>query len=360
MKFLFLSSHAHYALDPDAVRVSGGAELQVALLGRELALRGNDVTIVGGDTGQVDGRLLDGVKTRVGGRFHTGEWGDTLLALPKIFKIILSERPDYVLIFGWTALLWLMARVRPFVGYRLVFICGLDTEIDGSFGIKNGWKGRLFEKGVRLADRRFAMSDYQDALFGRQGISHALYRSLVLPRKHPRDSEKTEDLLWIGRCQKIKRPHLFLDLVERLPKARCTMICSAEDLTLWNSVRSRAETLRNVTFLEKVPYHSIQEYYDRSKLLISTSEAEGVPNVMIQAAQGGCGIMSLEMDPDGMIARFAAGFCAEGNFNVFVEEIGRLLNDPNACAELGAGAERIISEWLNNQKNTDAFLEGLK
>lgn len=360
MKFLFLSSHAHYALDPNAVRVSGGAELQVALLARELALRGNDVTIVGGDTGQEDGRLLDGVNTRVGGRFHTGEWGDTLLSMPKIFQIILSKRPDYVLIFGWTALLWVVARMRPFFGYRLVFICGLDTEIDGSFGEKNGWKGRLFEKGVRLADRRFAMSDYQDELFRKLGISHSLYRSLVLPRKYPRVCEKSEDLLWIGRCQTIKRPHLFLDIVEGLPKARCTMICSPENLTLWKSVRSRAETLGNVTFLEKVPYHSIQEYYDRSKLLVSTSEAEGVPNVMIQAAQGGCGIMSLEMDPDGMLARFSAGFCAEGNFDVFFAQIARLLTDANACAELGSGAERIISEWLNNQRNTDAFLEGLK
>ena len=59
MKILFLSSHAHYALDPKATRVSGGAELQVALLARELAKRGHEVVIVGGDTGQADHRVLD-------------------------------------------------------------------------------------------------------------------------------------------------------------------------------------------------------------------------------------------------------------------------------------------------------------
>ncbi len=45
MKFLFLSGHAHLALDPFAQQASGGAELQVALLSLELVSRGHDVII---------------------------------------------------------------------------------------------------------------------------------------------------------------------------------------------------------------------------------------------------------------------------------------------------------------------------
>jgi len=360
MKFLFLSSHAHYALDPAATRVSGGAELQVALLARELKALGHEVVIVGGDTGQQEGKIMDGVRTLIGGKFHTGGWLDTLTALPLICRIIAREKPDQTIIFGWTALLWILAKVRPLLGYQLIFICGLDTEVDGSFGKRHGWRGRLFEEGIRLADRRFAMSDHQAAMYTRQGLSHSVYRSLVLPRKSPRTALKTEDLLWIGRCQQIKRPHLFLDLAERLPGSRCTMICSREDIPLWEAIAERAKAINNVTFLERVPYHGIQEYYDRFRLLVSTSEAEGVPNVMIQAAQGGAGIISLEMDPDGMIGRFGAGLCAEGDFERVVAEISRLLADPAACEAMGSGAERIITEWLDNGKNTQAFLEGLK
>ena len=360
MKILFLSSHAHYALDSASTRVSGGAELQVALLARELAARGHDVVIVGGDTGQQDGKVLDGVKTLVGGDFHTGGWLDTIAALPVILGIIGTEKPDHVVVFGWTAWLWILAKIRPLFGYSLVFICGLDTEVDGSFGRSHGWRGRLFEGGVRLADRRFAMSDFQAAMYTQQGLEHAVYRSLVLPRKNPRAALKTEDLLWIGRCQRIKRPYLFLDLAERLPQARCTMICSREDIQLWEGVAARARGISNVTFLEHVPYHGIQEYYDRSRFLVSTSEAEGVPNVMIQAAQGGAGIVSLEMDPDGMIGRFGAGFCAGGDFELMTDWIARLLADPEQCASVGLGAERILVEWLDNERNASAFLEGLK
>lgn len=359
MKFLFLSSHAHYALDPEATRVSGGAELQVALLARELAARGHEVIIVGGDTGQEDGRVLDGVRTLVGGKFHTGKWLDTLTALPVIAGIIRLERPDYLVVFGWTSLLWVMARLRAFLGFKLAFICGLDTEVDGSFGRRHGWRGRLFERGIRQADLRFAMSDFQSGAYRVQGLAHAVYRSLVVSRKNPRTMEKTDDLLWIGRCQKIKRPHLFLDLAERLPEARCTMICSREDVPLWEGVAARAAGISNVTFLERVPYSGIQAYYDRSKLLVSTSEAEGVPNVMIQAAQGDTGIVALEGDPDRMLGRFGAGVTAGGDFELMVTEIKRLLNDPDALAAISFGASRIISEWLDNGRNTEDFLRGL-
>jgi glycosyltransferase involved in cell wall biosynthesis len=360
MKFLFLSSHAHYALDPLSTYVSGGAELQVALLARELAQRGNEVTLAGGNTGQENDKVLDGVRTLVGGKFHTGGLLDACLALPRIIELLLDSRPEFVTVFGWTAWLYLLALLRPLFGYKLIFICGLDTEIDGTFSKKHGWRGHLFELGVKLSDYRFAMSDYQSGLFSNQSLTHSLYRSLILPRKHPRSAQKSEDFLWIGRCQNIKRPHLFLDLAERLPDSHSTMICSREDIPLWEGIAARAKTLKNVTFLERVSYHSIQEYYDRAKLLVSTSEAEGVPNVMIQAAQGGAGIISLEMDPDGMIARFEAGFCAYGNFEALVTELERLLVDSAACAAMGEGSERIVLEWLDNEKNTAAFLEGLK
>ena len=360
MNFFFLSSHAHCALDPSATRVSGGAELQVALLAKELALRGHEAVIAGGDTGQQDGRVFDGVVTRNAGRFHTGGPVDTLMALPKVMRLLAEYRPEFVCVLGWTAWLYILCLLRPVFGYRLVFICGLDPEIDGSFGKTHGWKGRLFERGVAHSDIRFAMSEYQRGLFRNAGLSCGMYRNLILPRAKPRTAPKDIDLLWVGRCQHIKRPHLFLDLVERLPEARCEMICPREDEALWNTVASRAQTLSNLIFRERVPYSEIQERYDRARFLASTSEAEGFPNVMIQAAQGGAGILSLELDPDGLIETFGAGFSAGGDFEHFVAKVRELLAEGENSKRMGDGAQRMVAEWLDNGKNTEAFLEGLK
>jgi glycosyltransferase involved in cell wall biosynthesis len=360
MKFFFLSSHAHYALDPSSSRVSGGAELQVALLAKELAGRGHGVVIAGGDTGQVDGRVFEGVVTRNAGRFHTGGLVDALAALPKVVTLLAGQRPEFVCVLGWTAWLYLLALLRPLFGYKLVFICGLDTEIDGSFARTHGWKGRLFERGVALSDIRFAMSEYQRGLFRRAGLTCGMYRNLILPRAKRRTAAKDIDLLWVGRCQHIKRPHLFLNLAEQLPTARCLMVCPKEDAALWEAVAERAGRIRNLTFLERVPYHEIQETYDRARFLVSTSEAEGFPNVMIHAAQGGAGILSLELDPDGLIGNFGAGFCAEGDVERLAATAGVLLTDPSASLRMGEGAGRMLSEWLDNEANVRAFLKGLQ
>jgi hypothetical protein len=42
-----------------------------------------------------------------------------------------------------------------------------------------------------------------------------------------------------------------------------------------------------------------------------------------------------------------------------VREIQRLLSDPDALAAVSSGASRIISEWLDNGRNTEDFLRGL-
>jgi glycosyltransferase involved in cell wall biosynthesis len=360
MKFFFLSSHAHYALDPETTRVSGGAELQVALLTKELARCGHEVVVVGGDTGQEDERWLSGVLTRTGGKFHTGGLLDTLLALTRIIQLLAEQRPEFVAVLGWTAWLYILAWLRPFLGFKLIFICGLDTEIDGSFAKRHGWRAALFERGVALSDYRFAMSEYQAGLFQQLGQSHHLYRNLILQRREPLAGKKEIDLLWVGRCQTIKRPHLFLDLVERLPEARCEMICPREDVALWNEVEARAAKLPNLHFHERIPYHEIQEHYDQARFLVSTSEAEGFPNVMIQAAQGRAGILSLDLDPDDLVKTFCAGFCAQGDFEQLVARTRELLADRIASEKMGQGAERMISKWFDNQLNTDAFLEGLQ
>jgi len=360
MTFFILSSHAHRALDPSEHRVSGGSELQMALLCKELAKRGHEVVLAGGDTGQVDGRTFEGVLTRTAGRFHTGRLADTLAAFPRILQLIREHRPTRVVIIGWTAWLYLLARMRPLGRYKLVYICSLDTEIDGEFGHRNGWKGRLFEKGVEEADYRYAMSEHQKALFRKSGLGHGFYRNLILPRKFPRTAEKLTDLLWVARCQPIKRPHVFLDLVEKLPQARCEMICPRENLSLWETVSERARKLPNMVFHESVPYAEIQNNYDRAKFFVNTSEAEGFPNSMIQSGQGASGILSLDVDPDGLIGKFSAGFCASGDFDALLREAKRLLEDAQAPAICGTGSERMVKEWLDNDVNTRAFLDHLE
>ncbi|HEU4679184.1 MAG TPA: hypothetical protein VFS35_06665, partial [Terrimicrobiaceae bacterium] len=91
MKFLFLSGHAHLALDPNSERASGGAELQVALLSQELLARGHRAIIVAADPGSTRETTFKGIRILPGGRFETGRPLDTLRALPRVARVLRRE-----------------------------------------------------------------------------------------------------------------------------------------------------------------------------------------------------------------------------------------------------------------------------
>lgn len=359
MKILFHSSHAHLVLEKSTTRVSGGAELQIALLARELARRGIEVVIAAGDTGQKDGEVHEGVRIRNAGKFPTGGLADTARALPRAAAILREERPDWVFLLGWTTWLFFLYAMRPLAGYRLGFICGLDTEVNGGFRRENPVRGALFEYAMRRCDVRFAMTGDQKNHFQNAGMDCGFYRNLILPRARERRAEKPIDFLWVSRCQPIKRPHLFLDLAEKLPEAACRMVCPREDAGLYASVSARAATIPNVTFVERVPYHEIQDVYDQAKVFVNTSEWEGWPNSFIQSGLGSAALLSLDVNPDHLFETYRLGAFADGSFDRLVAGARTLLADPPALARMQAESARFVAEMHDNARETDAFLRAL-
>jgi hypothetical protein len=357
LKYLFLSRGAHLVWDPSAPRAAGGAELQAALMARELARRGHQAILLGADTGQPDGADWEGIRIRKAGRFDTGGLGDTLRALPLIHRVLKQERPDFVVVYGWTALLYALARWRCVVPFKLVFVCALDAEIDGEFRRKNPVRGRLFHRGMELADVRLSITAAQAADFSRQNMQCGVTRLLLRETGPVARTEKSLDLLWVARCEEVKRPGLFLDLAETFPQARCRMVCAPHDADLFAVTKKRAAGLSNVDFIEGVSYREIQEEFHRAKIFINTSSHEGVPNTFIHAGLGGTAIASLEIDPDCMFEKFAAGVIARGSFGDLKTGVQRLLEHPDDLDRAAAEASRFVREWHDNTQNVDAFIK---
>ncbi|MFM8719787.1 MAG: glycosyltransferase, partial [Chthoniobacterales bacterium] len=286
MKYLFLSRGAHLVWDPSAPRAAGGAEMQAALMARELVRRGHAAVLLGADTGQTDGAEWEGIRIRNGGSYETGKITDTLRAWARIHSILRQEKPDYVVVYGWTSLLYLLALWRRFVPFKLVFVCALDAEIDGGFRRRNPVRGFFFHRGMQKADVRLSITAAQAADFARQGMQCAVTRLLLRENSVGSVADKTVDLLWVARCEDVKRPELFLDLAESFPSARCRMICAPHDSALLAKVKSRSSSLANVEFVEGVAYREIQGEFERAKVFVNTSSHEGVPNTFIHAGLG--------------------------------------------------------------------------
>jgi hypothetical protein len=100
----------------------------------------------------------------------------------------------------------------------------------------------------------------------------------------------------------------------------------------------------------------MQRWFDEATVFVNTSDYEGFPNTFVQAATGGCGILSLRVNPDGFLDRFGCGASAGGDWERFCA----LAAEAGAMGPVWAeGAARFLAEWHDNRANVDALLEGL-
>ncbi|MCE9611249.1 MAG: glycosyltransferase family 4 protein [Chthoniobacter sp.] len=357
---MLFSSFAHLVLEKSTSKVSGGAELQMALLARHLAQRGHDVVLLGTDEGQPDRRTLDGVRTRTGGRYHTGALLDTLRALPRVYRVLREERPEWVAVMGAGTWVFLLTLLRRRLGYSLAFISGSDIDVNGDYRRMNPVRGALYEFALRRVDRHIAMSEYQRGEFARLGFQPGIYRNLVPPAPEPAEASKDIDFLWVSSAQQLKRPDIFLDLAAALPQARCVMICPLkDDHALWESVRRRAAKIANLEFHPLVPYHEVQRFFHRARIFVNTSDFEGFPNTFLQAGMGRTALLSLRVDPDGMISRDGAGLCAGGSIGRLQEAAREMLGDAVALERMQSRCADYFARHHDSQANVDAFLATL-
>ncbi|MGA0176281.1 MAG: glycosyltransferase family 4 protein [Chthoniobacterales bacterium] len=359
MKILFLSSHAHLVLDENSTLTSGGAELQVALLAQSLGRRGHEVVIAAGDTGQADRAVLQGVRVRNAGKFHTGRMPAMISSIPRVFSVLREERPDWVVVMGWTAWLFVLLLFRPLLGYKMDYICALDTEVNGEYRRAHPFLGGLFEFALRRCDARHAITRDQLEHYRRRGMEASFYRYLLVPRPPGDRPAKDTDFLWVSRCVAMKRPDVFLDLAEAMPARSFEMICPPQDRELYRRIAARAAALPNVRFFESVPYSKVQRHYDRARVFVNTSEWEGWPNSFIQAGLGRAALLSLAVNPDDIFGLYRPGFFAAGDLSALLSGAQNMISDTSGLEPLQEGCERFVREMHDSEKETDAFLRGL-
>lgn len=368
--------------------VGGGMETRAALFGRELAATERwHLSFVVSDFGQpfvtqhedINFHIYQPVYRRAGRnvfpRLRKRRWFPALnldqrdlellwqipliaawLALPALFfpRFWRKLRPDVVCCFGNnTQSAEVIADCRH-AGIPTVLCVASDHDMSPDYRPGNKelnhygmpkWMGHY---ALCQADCVVVQSNTQ-----RQALREHFRRDGVLIRnpvhiapddpQHWLPRERREFVLWIGRSDDFdKRPMLFVQLAQQCPKLDFLMIVSRTNEPAFLALQEQCPS--NLRILEHLPPPEIWDYLHRARALVNTSRFEGFPNTFLQAAVAGVPIVSLEVDPDEMLARQRCGIWAAGDPNLLRSSLEQLWNSHDQAETLAVKCHRHVLE----------------
>ncbi len=325
---------------------AGGAEVQWRLIARFLREQDWDVSFITASFGQ-DQQITTAEGITVIPAFHAGA-GLPLLRilthyLPTLSRAMSTADADIYLLQGAS---WSAAPMASFCranGRRFVFWLASHTDavLSGPGRVRLPLKDRwLYRRGLRRADLVIAQTQEQASLLERgAGLS-----SVVIPNVWPTMCEPLPPkpdpplVLWAARNIPLKRPHMALDVAERLPHIRFRLIggASADHSALFESVQSRAHSIANVEVVGFVPFHQTDAHYQEASVLLCTSTVEGFPNTFLQAWDAGAAVVST-YDPDEVLCKHQVGF-HRSDVDGIVDAIRALADDASLQADVAARA----------------------
>jgi glycosyltransferase involved in cell wall biosynthesis len=331
---------------PD-LHFAGGAEFQQLNLARWLRDHGHEVSFVVGDFGQKE------VETAEGFRFHRsfvlGEGNRKLRFLPDMLKLreaIHRSRPEVVN----------QRSTSFYTGQCCWFSHQCGAAFSFSLGIDyNCWpdlQGRApkliqtaYRWGVENAELVLAQTEAQAALMEENFLCRPEVLPNVLEIPPARDpSEEGQTILWVGSLAKRKRPEIFVELARSLPDLPFVLVGGpGEDPGYDREMKERAEGIENLEWRGFVPPSEMGAIYRKARLLVGTSGLEGMPNTYLQAWSNGVPVLSVSIDPDGVIAQKGLGEVVgeDGDLAVAVR---RWMDDARLRREAGSRAREHVRE----------------
>lgn len=248
---------------------------------------------------------------------------------------------------GGGPLLFVLALYCRLHRRKLVFSAANDLDFDFDRSDRSRSQRLLYERALPRADLIVAQREEQLELARRVGFeSVTMIRSSAQPAD--RSTAEPEAFIWIGRLVDYKRPLRFSALAEAVPEARFRMVWFSTDESppgLIEEIQAASSRLPNLDLLGQLPHAEVLDLISRATALVSTSAAEGMPNVFLEAWSRAIPVLSFDYDPDGKIEALRLGLVAQGSDERLVDGALALWRDPDLRSQLGEnGREYVIAE----------------
>lgn len=352
MKFL-LENERIYPYACGGSLVSGGAERQQWLLSRALVDRGHEVVVYTRTTQARPSETIKGV------RFC---WQTPQSIVLAWWKMLRAERPDWVYRRCSDFNLGVLAPLAKIAGVKVVFASAHQNDCNPPIALtRRRYLWPLYALGLRIVDRILVQHESQIRLLPLSLRSKSFSVSGISPVVEP-DPERENQVVWVSVIRKIKRPHLLVDIANSLPNVKF-VACGAPALSYAKSsyagqALDLLNSCPNIDYRGKISPEAAEALMRSSKLLLSTSSAEGFPNTFLQAWGGGVPVVSCELDPAGAIRSHNAGLVGK-DVSETVQAIRRLLDDEQLNRTLGENGRNYVRKVHGEDKVIREFLASL-
>ncbi len=345
MNLTIVSLWAQKLFRPDEPQPFGGAELQLVFLSKELAKNYNvNIQFITRGSGPQEFFVKDQIKVyKMASRIKP--FARSLLGAWDILRLLLSLKSSLFIQRGGGIETGITAFAANFKKKPFLFMTSHSWDVDRTHEKKRGWLyGKLYMFGLKRSAAVVTQTqDQSEMLFNNYGLN-----SLVLPSAHRIPEtlpEKKKKVLWVGRCENWKNPHVYIEIAKALPHLSFTMVCPEANFPdLFEEISSQADRLDNITFLPGVPFEKTETLFAEHYLFINTSLKEGYPNTFVQAFKWGTPVLSLHVDPDSILTNYRLGMCAEGDESKLIHSIQSLLEDEQQWKEYSQNARNFAME----------------
>jgi glycosyltransferase involved in cell wall biosynthesis len=335
---------------------SGGAELQVQLYSRALVQRGWGVWVIGegiprkNEVTQADGVRYFTLPPRKKG-LGILNYSSMKTALQHIRPHVCYQRVklDYT---------YWMARLARRVDSKSLFAFSSDLEcIPGALVGTQGdlvsrFVATLADRGIRKADLLLCQTAEQKKLIK----ANFARESIVIKNGHQlpcikETSCRRPEVLWVNHFKPVKQPEVFLRLASELREedAVFSMIGARGNYSL-DERAVGSERSANLNFLGEQSLAQVNERLWTCRFVVNTSQAEGFPNTFIQAWARNVPVISLNVDPDGVIEKYQLGFYSREFVNM-VTHTRTLLRDPELANEMGKNGRAYVEQEHDLEEN---------
>lgn len=233
---------------------------------------------------------------------------------------------------------------------KFIYMTASSIDCNGKYRKMKPLEGFLYEWGLKHTNQIVCQTQKQKQhLKNHFGLESVIIKnSFSIPR--PTSAIK-KYVLWVSSSQALKQPHIFLDLAQKFFQYRFVMIMPQNNPILWHEIFTKAQLIKNLQLIERVPFFKINSYFAKAKVFINTSTFEGFPNTFVQATMSGTPIISQNINPDNFLDKYQCGFCANGDQNKLYQLTAKLLTDTKLWSKMSYNAYSYVKK--NHDINTN-------